>query len=80
MKQVRVQYFAVLREQAKRGEERVETNAGTPAGLYQELARRHGFTLPAAHLKVAIDDEFGAWHAPLPDNARVAFIPPLAGG
>jgi molybdopterin converting factor small subunit len=47
MKQVRVQYFALLREQAKRGEEKVETAAGTPAALYAELARRHGFTLAA---------------------------------
>jgi molybdopterin converting factor subunit 1 len=80
MKRVRVQYFALLREQAKRVEERVETAAATPAALYDELARRHGFTLSVEHIKVAINDEFGTWQAPLADNARVAFIPPIAGG
>ncbi len=80
MKVVRVQYFALLREQARRAEERVETAAGTPAALYDELARRHGFTLPAERIRVAINDEFGAWQAPLADDARVAFIPPIAGG
>lgn len=80
MKQVRVQYFALLREQARRSEEFVATTAGTPAALYAELARRHGFTLPAERVRVAVNEEFGRWHAPLADRARVAFIPPIAGG
>ena len=67
MKRVRVQYFALLREQAKQAEETVETAAGTPAALYVELARRHGFTLPADH-NVALDSK--APHV----NAGKAFI------
>ena len=80
MKVVRVHYFAMLREQAQCAEETVETDAATPAALYEELRRRHGLALPATQLKVAIDDDFVAWEVPLADGARVAFIPPFAGG
>ena len=80
MKQVRVQYFAMLREQARCSEETVGTSAATPAALYEELRRRHGFLLAGAQQKVAIDDDFAAWDSPLADGARVAFVPPFAGG
>ncbi len=80
MKCIQVQYFAGLREQAGRGEEKIETSADTPAALYRELCRRHGFTLPAEGLKVAINDDFAAWNTPLKDGVRVVFIPPFAGG
>jgi molybdopterin converting factor small subunit len=80
MKRVRVPYFAMLREQAQRDEELVETAAGTPAALYDELAGRHGFTLPAAHVKVALNGEIAPWDTPLQDGSRLVFIPPFAGG
>ncbi|HTT55957.1 MAG TPA: MoaD/ThiS family protein [Opitutaceae bacterium] len=80
MKRVHVQYFAMLREQARCAEESVATSAGTPAALYRELAGRHGFTLPPERARVALDGEFAAWDAPLRDGVRLAFIPPFAGG
>ena len=80
MKCIQVQYFAVLREQAGFGEEKIETSADTTAALYRELCRRHGFTLPAEGLKVAVNDDFTAWDAPLEDGSRVVLIPPFAGG
>ncbi len=79
-KSVRVRYFAMLREQARCGEETVATTAASPAELYEELRRRHGFSLAAAQVKVAVDDDFAAWDAPLADGARVVFVPPFAGG
>lgn len=80
MTTVHVQYYAALREQARLSEERVETAATTPAGLYEELRARHGLRLARAQLRVAIDGEFADWQAPLADGARVVFIPPVAGG
>lgn len=80
MKRVRVQYFAMLREQAQCDEELVETAAETPAALYDELAGRHGFTLPAAQVKVALNGEIAPGNTPLPDGSRLVFIPPFAGG
>ena len=80
MTTVRVQYYAVLREQAGRSDEEVATAAATPAALYEELRARHGLRLARAQLRVAIDGEFADWQAPLRDGARVVFIPPVAGG
>lgn len=77
---IRVQYYAILREQAGRSEETLVTNAATPAELYAELAGRRGLRLAREHLKVAINAEFGDWNTPLADNDAVVFIPPVAGG
>jgi molybdopterin synthase sulfur carrier subunit len=79
-KAVRVRYFAVLREQRGLDEERVATDAATAAELYEELRVRHGFTLPADRLRVAVNDEFEAWSAAVRDADSVVFIPPVAGG
>ena len=80
MKRIHIQYFAVLREQAGRSEDTVETAAATPAELYDQVRALHGFTLPRSMLRVAINDEFGDWSTPLEHGARVVFIPPVAGG
>lgn len=79
-KHIQVRYFAMLREQAGCGEEKVETRASTPAALYDELRRRHGFAVPARRLQVAVNDDFVAWDSPLAAGDRVVFIPPFAGG
>lgn len=80
MKTVRVQYFALLREQRGQTGESLATAAATPAELYTELRARHGFTLPAERLRVAVNDEFAPWDAPLREGDALAFIPPVAGG
>ncbi|MGD9600041.1 MAG: NTP transferase domain-containing protein [Steroidobacteraceae bacterium] len=77
---IRVQYFALLREQAGRSEEALETRARTPRDLYDELRSRHPFTLPHELLRVAVNTEFGDWAQPLADGDAVVFIPPVAGG
>jgi molybdopterin-guanine dinucleotide biosynthesis protein A len=77
---LRVQYFALLRDQAGRSDEQVITHAGTAAQLYGELAARHGFTLGTESLKVAINTEFADWAQPLAAGDTVVFIPPVAGG
>jgi len=77
---LRVQYFALLREQAGRSEEMLTTSARTPAELYSELQTRYGFTLPADMLKVAVNTEFGDWNQPLQNHDSIVFIPPVAGG
>ena len=75
-----IQYFAVLREQAGRSVESVDSPARTPRELYAELQARHGFTLPAAMLRVAVNGDFGEWEQPLAAGDAVVFIPPVAGG
>ena len=77
---IRIQYYAILREQAGRSEETLDTSASTPAELYEELRRKHPFQLAAAQLKVALNSEFSDWHTPLRHGDTVVFIPPVAGG
>ena len=77
---IRVQYYALLREQAGRSEETLSTGACTPRELYAELRARYPFTLPAEMLRVAINAEFSEWTDPLEAGDAVVFIPPVAGG
>jgi molybdopterin synthase sulfur carrier subunit len=79
-KSVRVRYFAVLREQRGLDEERVSTTAATAGELYEELRKRHGFTLPSDRLRVAVNDEFEPWTTAVRDADSIVFIPPVAGG
>jgi molybdopterin converting factor subunit 1 len=77
---LRVQYYAILREQAGRSEETLDTTATTPAELYDELRQRHPFQLNPAQLKVALNSDFSDWNTPLRHGDTVVFIPPVAGG
>lgn len=80
MKEIRVQYYALLREQAGRSDETLTTAALNPRQLYDELRARYPFTLPADMLRVAVNAEFGEWSQPLKAGDAVVFIPPVAGG
>ena len=77
---LRVQYYALFREQAGRSEETRETTATTPAELYRELQSRYPFQLAPSQLKVAVNTDFRDWNARLAANDTVVFIPPVAGG
>ena len=79
-KTLRVQYYAILREQAGRSEETIDTAAATPVELYSELRSRHSLQLVPAQLKVAVNAEFRDWRHPLRHGDTVVFIPPVAGG
>lgn len=79
-RQIKVQYYALLREQAGRSAETVSTGARTPWELYEELRKRHPFSLAPELLRVAVNSEFGDWSQPLAEGDAVVFIPPVAGG
>lgn len=79
MTNIQVEYFAILREHVGREREQVATAATTVAELYRELDRRYRFP-SVGQLKVAVNDEFQGWSAPLQEGDRVVFIPPVAGG
>jgi molybdopterin-guanine dinucleotide biosynthesis protein A len=79
-REIRVQYYALLREQAGRSTETLQTQARTPRELYLELRARYPFTLPPEMLRVAVNAEFGEWTQPLKAGDAVVFIPPVAGG
>jgi molybdopterin-guanine dinucleotide biosynthesis protein A len=79
-KRIKVQYYAILREQAGRSDESVVTGAHTPRDLYNELKSRYPFSLAPEMLRVAVNAEFGEWGQRLSDGDSVVFIPPVAGG
>lgn len=79
-KRIKVQYYAILREQAGRSDESVVTAASTPRDLYNELKSRYPFSLAPEMLRVAVNAEFGDWSQRLADGDSVVFIPPVAGG
>ena len=78
--QIEISYFAVLREQAGKALERLQTDANTPAQVYAALSQQYGFDLGQDRLKVAVNDEFADWSQELHDGDRLVFIPPVAGG
>jgi len=77
---ITVLYFASLRDAAGAEQERWDTDAGDLAGVYAELAARHGFTLPRERLRVALDGAFAPWDSPVRAGSTVALIPPVSGG
>ena len=79
-KRIKVQYYAILREQAGRSDESIVTGANTPRDLYNELKSRYPFSLAPEMLRVAVNAEFGEWSQRLTDGDSVVFIPPVAGG
>ena len=79
-KRIKVQYYAILREQAGRSDESILTAANTPRDLYDELKSRYPFSLAPEMLRVAVNAEFGEWSQHLADGDSVVFIPPVAGG
>ena len=79
MPNIRVEYFAILREKVGKSDENLQTRAETASALFDELASRYDFPNMTS-MKVAINDEFSDWNAVLADGDSVVFIPPVAGG
>jgi len=77
---LKVQYFAILREQRGVSQEQLSTAARTPAALYEELRGRYPFTLPGDRVRAAVNETFVEADSVLQDGDQVVFIPPVAGG
>jgi molybdopterin converting factor small subunit len=76
MKHIKVQYYAVFREQKGMSEETVSTESATAADLYREL----GLRLDPAIVRASINLQFKPMTTELCDGDAVVFIPPVAGG
>lgn len=79
MNSINVKYFALLREKAGVESESLDFE-GTYAELYQHLADKYQFNLPHSMIQVAVNDEFTNMNHLVLQNAKVVFIPPVAGG
>ena len=79
-----VLYFAWVRERIGIPREKVETSAATVAALVAELSSREeryelAFSDLSA-LRVAVDQKWTDFDAPLDGVREVAFFPPMTGG
>ncbi|APZ44032.1 molybdopterin converting factor subunit 1 [Acidihalobacter ferrooxydans] len=74
---ITIRYFASLREQIGRGEDRLDAaGIATVDAAWQHL---HGTPLPARVLAAVNQEYVGAEHV-LTDGDEVAFFPPVTGG
>jgi MoaE-MoaD fusion protein len=79
---VRARLFARLRELAGTDRESVELAAGSNvADVFKAVASLHpGLAADFNAVRVALNQEFVDWDAPVADGDEVAFIPPVSGG
>ena len=78
--QIRISYYAVLREQRGLDEENLLVESADLRELYLRLEKAYGFSLSQKQIFPAVNDEFCAWERPLLPGDHVVFIPPVAGG
>ncbi|MBT3993419.1 MAG: molybdopterin converting factor subunit 1 [Gammaproteobacteria bacterium] len=77
---IKVIYFAVLRDLTTKKEELLSVDPGTtPQSLYDILQEKYSFP-DQNTFKVAINDNFTEWNEPLSQHDTVVFIPPVTGG
>ena len=77
---IKVIYFAVLRDLAKKKEELLSVDPGTtPQSLYDMLQEKYSFP-DQNTFKVAINDNFTEWNKPLDQQDIIVFMPPVTGG
>ena len=81
---VRVRYFASIREAIGQGSETLQTREETLAGLRDELiARGEPYASALARgkaVRIALDQDMSDEGAALRDGCEVAFFPPVTGG
>ncbi len=77
---IKVQYYAIFREQAGKSEELLKTLSGTAEELYYELQNKYNFSLAIELVKVAINNEYAPLDQELKEKDEILFIAPLAGG
>jgi sulfur-carrier protein len=79
---VHVRLFAGLKDLAKRSSVEMPWKPGlTVAGVREELAQQSPALRPLLERsKAAVDDQMADDQVAVPDNAEVAFLPPISGG
>ncbi len=81
---VRIKYFASIREALGQGGEALATRSATLGALRDELvARGEPYASALARgkaVRMALDQEMADEAAALRDGAEVAFFPPVTGG
>ncbi len=79
-KNIKVRYFALLREQTQKSTEILETRSKTPEELFEELKDKYHFTLDFNSVRVAINEKYASSDTEISNGDELVFIPPVAGG
>ena len=77
---VTVEYLALFRSCARKGEESIHVEDSAPTALYDALCARYRFPLNKNLVHLVVNDEYSPWDKPLRPGDRVVFIPPVSGG
>lgn len=77
---IKVEYYALFRSCARKGEEDLRLESTDASALYARLQERYGFPIPRDRIHLVVNDEFSPWSVPLRQGDRVVFIPPVSGG
>ncbi len=78
--EVKIVYYAALREQRGCDKEAISTSCTTLRALYENIAAIHALKLPIEHVRVAQNGRFVDWSNPIMAGDEIVFIPPVAGG
>jgi molybdopterin converting factor subunit 1 len=80
VRQIRLRYFAILREHVGSSCEKRETTSTTVGELYNEINEEKNFDLEKESIRIALNGDFVELNCSLADGDEIVFIPPVAGG
>lgn len=80
VRQIRLRYFAILREHVGSSCEKRETTSTTVGELYNEINDEKNFDLEKESIRIALNGDFVELNCSLTDGDEIVFIPPVAGG
>lgn len=80
MNEIKILYFASLREQRGLSSENIKTDCQTALELWKSLAEEHKLKMELNFLKVAVNEEYVDFSYQLQNGDQIVFIPPVAGG
>ena len=78
--EIKVQYFASLRDSTLVPEEIIETDAQTLLELYNQLEKKYTFNIEPKYLRASRNDEYVEFDISLHDLDSILLIPPVSGG
>lgn len=79
-KKVTLRYFAVLKDDTQKSEEIFVTEAENIRELFAEIQEKYAISLREELIKVAVNQEYRDFNAPIACGDEIVFIPPVAGG
>lgn len=77
---LRLRYFASLRDAAGTDVEDIDCAPADAVTVFDAAAARHGFAMPRARLRLALNGEIVDWNTPLKGGDELVFLPPVSGG